>query len=915
MQTVIKTLRGLINKHFILFLVITNLISYGQMLWMYPWQDDNALFFKLAHLDEGAGYFGPGPIGNGLTKYAHTPFIPIYFLFGHNTVAYFTLLIILYIVSTLMVYKSFSLILGETGGRIAGFLYGAGYVISDGIWRMANSATTSLSIIFINLFLVAYWQLYKKGNPLWYALAFLGFFLSQEITIVRAHYFFIIVVLFELIFFALRRFPLSLFFSILRLIPFFFIFTNWALAASSSRTGEARDFLSAFIEGKFHLYYGFLSSITNLVIPDWSTNHLFVAQRWVDSVAQVHIPILRLILLLFPGVVIFILLKKHKFGKILIPLFLLINTFWVLISKQLFVSSLLSPSIEQSFIATLGGSILLFSAVIFFVLDKKRWIFLFLTLWLLINISVYSAYNPTFQYGTVERYMAHSFVALVGIFGLLFISLPKRDLGSQVAKGSLVLLGIGNLFAAVFYQNNILHTRSFPAREFYRNLKTLMPTLNKGTVLYFDISDNMQRYYNDAISTAMMPETTAFAWRYGIDRYDIKLTNNFDELLKMVTADNIQRENIKGFWYSSDGLIDNSQQIKDFLNGTVKARFDVSGLSKVSSTVLTQGKLGAVWDQPDIEMIFDKPPVSVLPLEITLNITAQPLGIGQGYPLTWNKANLAADQRQFWNDKKLRTLALEYEKEKEDLVLKSKYRVSSEWQKNVAKNLYDGDVESFWQSERTGWGREFTFIEVELPHVDKVDRIVWVNGFSSNTPVGYHIDVSVDGDKWQEVARVNKFAKVDNREPQVVSFPQVSARFVRMVLTETLNGDSPVVAEFWVVPSKFSGLDIRLAEQFLENPFALVTDEKGFTDTLIGLWDKGEVQIFWESNKKNGWQTTRNARLEIYYNGKPRQYKFILPAGGTRISKIKISNISVPGKMFLDGIEIGYPAANGFYLK
>lgn len=898
----------LINAHFVIFLVLVVLVSYGQMLWMYPWQDDNALFFKLAHIDEPAGYFGIGPVGNGLTKWAHTPFIPIYYLFGHNTVFYFAFLLVLYLLSTLMVYKTFSVILGESGGRIAGFLYGAGYIISDGVWRMANSATTSFSVIFIGLFLIGYWKFYKSKNLIWYLQALLAFFLASEITIVRTHYFFLIVVLFELIFLSLKKLPFSFIFSLIRLIPFFYIFNNWALTASSSRTGEARDFVFAIFEGQFHLYYGFLSSVANLVVPDWLTSYLFAIQRWVDLAFQTHIPILRLTLLLLPALIIFMALRDSKFGKILIPLFLVINTFWVLISKQLFVAPLLSPSIEQSFTATLGGSVLLLAMAGFFILGKIRWVFLFLALWLLANISVYSAYNPAFQYGTVERYLTHSFVALVGIFGILFINFSKKGFWGRLGKLVIIFLGSGNLINAVLYENTILFERSLPAKEFYNQLKTLRPEIKRGDVLYFDIAHDAQRYYNDAISTAQMPETTAFAWRYGIDRYDIKLTNDFGELLNIVKTDKIPLGNAQTFWYSRDGLIDTSKQVTDFLKGASNLSHNFPNLSKNSNVLFQKGAIGTVWDQPDVDVAFDKVLPSMAPLKITLGIKASASTTDLGFPLTWGKANLTGREREFFNSKGMRSLAIEYKRSKNELLSVSKYAVSSEWQGNIAENLHDGDIESLWQSERTGWGREFTFIGVEMPGTIEVDRVVWINGFSHNTPSRYSIEISIDGANWRTVKEINLAQRIDNREPQVISFEPVSARFIRMVLKETLNGDSPVVAEFWPVPSKFSGLDIKLAEQFLENPLAFVPSKRSLLDTINNLEGIGSAQLFWESDKRGGWQTTKNAEFDIYYDGKPRTYSLIIPAGGTRISKIKVANITIPGTLNLNSVNLSYPA-------
>lgn len=899
---------NLFGKRYAVFLVVLVIVSYGQMLWMYQWQDDNALLFKLAHIDEPAGYFGIGPIGNGLTKYAHTPFIPIYNLFEFNTVFYFALLLALYILATFVVYKSFSLILGENGGKISGFIFAAGYMVSDGIWRMANSVTTTLSIVFIGLFLVGYWKLHKTRSVVWYALALASFFLASEITIVRAHYFFIIVVAFELIFFSFSRLPVSIIFSLFRLLPFFYIFKNWALAASSSRTGLAHDFALAWTNGRFDQYYSFFSSVTNLVIPDWLTNYFFIIQKFADSIAKFHVPLLRAILIVAPVFLFFLMFKKHKLKRILIPLFIALNVVWVWISKELFIAPLLSPTIEQLFIATAGGVILLTFAGVFLVLNNRKWIFLFLLFWMLVNIAVYASYNPHFQYGSVERYMAHSFMALVGIYGLLFLSLPKNIHGN-IARGLILVLGLGNLINGVVYENSILRSRSFPARDFYSDLKVLMPSLEKGDILYFDVAQSRLGNYGDAIATAMMPETTAFAWRYGIDRYDIKLTTDFSDLVKIIETDGVLPDSINSFYYSKSGLIDTSSTVRNFFKG-----IEVPGVSITydfplrSNLDLTQTGENTHWNQPEIDLPLMEPVDSSIPIEVELNITASlPKTDDIKYPLISRKAKLTSADKGFWQNSALRNLALEYKIAKELLQKNSEFKVASEWQNNVARNLHDQDINSVWQSERTGWGREFTFIEMELPNVYEIDRAVWVNGYSSNTPVGYRIEVSLDGKLWSEVAYVNDVRKVDGREPQVVPFSRTRARFVRMVLTDTLNGDSPVVAEFWVAPSEFSNLDINFAEKFAKDPLALVPSKQDFLESIAGLRSKGKVQLLWYGNKTENWEGIKQSEFEMYYDGKGHVYKVQIPAGGTEITKLMIGNIDIPGEIKIHSIKIRSP--------
>lgn len=902
-----KKIWPIINAHYIWFLALTVLVSYGQMLWMQPWQDDNALFFKLAHIDEGVGYFGTGPIGIGITKYTPTPFIPIYYFFGTNPVAYFALLLILYAVSTILIYEVFSFILNETGGRVAGFIFATGYISSDGIWRMANGVTTSVSLITISLFLFSYWKFYTEKKSQYYFLALLSFFLATEFAVNRTHYLFAIVVLFEVIFLAFRRPVASVVISAIRLVPFFYIFENMALTASLNRTPQMKEFLLAFVNGKWDLYYGFLGSVTNLLIPDWLTNYFVRLVQFTNQRLEELLSILTITLLVLPTLLFIALLRNRLKRKFLLPLTVSLSLVWLVFSRAIFNTDFIKPTPEQFFIASLGGVMLLAGAILFIVLKEQKRLFLFLSLWFLVNIVVYSAFNPTVQYGTVERYTIHSFLALVGILGLLFTALPKNNFPGNLGKAIIVLFGIGNLYHAVIYQHNILETRSFPAREFYRELKTFLPNLEKGDILYFDIARNAQEQYNNAVATAMMPETTAFVWRYGeLDRYDTKLTTDFQDLANIVLSENVPVENIHTFWYSENGLVDTTKDARAFFKEELHPNLFVLQLPQVSEAELTQHDLGTLWRQPDLEIPLGAPIASFAPLELTLEITALPIKQDLKYPLLFPYTPIPKDYAAFWGDPEMRRLALDYKVDRDEIRTNSQFRVASEWQKNLISNLFDGDLNSVWQSERTGWGREFTFIEIKLPVIQDIEKTVWINGFSQNTPTGYNVQISIDGQNWQEVKRVEGGARVDNRDPQVIAFIPIKARYIRMILTKTFYGDSPVISEFWVVPSKFSKLDLKLAEKFLKEPFWLVPNDAAFARTLNGLGNKSRVQVVWQSNKRDDWQSLQQTEFALNYDSSRHKYKVILPAGGTQISKLKITNMGMPGLVSLHSVEARY---------
>ncbi len=281
MKQVTNFFHKIINQYFIVLLIAIVVVSLGQMVKMTVWQDDQALFFKLAHINEAVGFFGKGPFGSGIYRYAATPFIPIYTLFGFNTVPYYLYILTLYAITTIVVYKTFSFVLNKSAGRVAGFLYAAGYLTSDGVYRMANSSTMSVSIILTCFCFASYWKFYKAGGIRFYLLALIFYTLSLEFAVTRMHYFILVLVTFELLFLAFKKPLKSILNSIIRLIPIFLIFYKYLILEGDSRSGIVKEFFIGIFQGKFYYLFNFLTSLqatfTSILLGLTSTTFLKTA--------------------------------------------------------------------------------------------------------------------------------------------------------------------------------------------------------------------------------------------------------------------------------------------------------------------------------------------------------------------------------------------------------------------------------------------------------------------------------------------------------------------------------------------------------------------------------------------------------------------------------------------------------------
>lgn len=869
------------KKHYLLFLVLVVLVSYGQLLGMYVWQDDNALFFKLANIEGRAGYLGYGPFGEGAYKYTATPYILLYWLFGFKTVPYFVLALVFYFLSTLAVFKTFSEMIGKKAGRLAGFLYAAGYVASDGFIRLYNTIISSLSIIFISGLTLFYWRFYQKRRGRDYFFALLFFYLACEFARSRTHYLMAVVFLFEIIFFALGQLPRSLLASLLRLLPFVYIFHQYFIVGADARSGQVKEFLLALSRGEFYQTYGFLSSLSNTFLPD----------RLVDFIFKIQSSLVRLTAINAPYIWILTLISFF----FLSPLLWLAILFWLFVSRNIFSTPILNLGEKEFFTAFLGGMMILISFLICLRLKKEpRKLFLFLFLWLLINLGAYSAYNPTVTYATINRYLAHSLFALVGILALLFENLRRKEVKvgrlNKLAIGLIFFWGFGNILNSLLYQNWVIKTRSLPPKRFYRQLKEYLPAVEKGSVFYFDVADDAKGSFTEAFSVAQMPETTAIAWRYGLDRYDIEMVTDFQGLILLLEEKNISLNNIHSFFYSKEGLVDTTQQIRRFLKQGSREQF-------VLAKPIT-GKQTLVIDLPEGIQ-------SVTPVEIEMEISAIPLDSREiKFPYYQNISLLA---NRVAKEKELRRLAFGYLQMKSDFFKQATIETSNDWQERVAANLLDQDPETVWQADRILWQDRESNLVIDLETVWEVDRFVWVNAFGSHTPTKYSIEISIDKKEWREVKSVNSLRRVETKEPQVIEFKPHQARFIKMRISETLNGDSPAIAEAWVVPARLTQLGIQEVEEFLEEPFGYVPDQKAFQETLVNLDFRGEAQLFWQTNQNTKWLTKKDNQIRIVYDGLPRRYSLLLPAGGTQITKIKLSKIRLPGIISVNNVKVRHP--------
>ena len=846
-----ETFRKLISffrRRFWLVLLFVVVLSYGQTLLMLPWQDDNALFFKLAHIQEPAGYLGKGIFGEGAYKYTAFFYYPIYRLFGYSTFYYFAIGFVIYFLSVLVLYKVVAKVLGEKYGKISSFLYACGYIASDGFIRLYNSVITSLSVILTSLLLYCYWDYFKRKKVLPYLLAVGFYFLAVEFAMARTHYLIAPIILFEVSFFAVQKKIRYVYQSALRLLPFLFIFYKYFIQNGDRRSQEVLVFIKALLKGDFSILYGYFSSLSNIFVPNWLTNHF------------------QILLLSFLLVVLVYLLfrqsKKRYFILTNIPLIVI----WYFISGEIYSIPSLNPNSHQLGLVYLGGVIFGLLVTIFFYIRKKIKIYyLLFCFWILINLASYSAYSPTVVFDSINRYLAHSFFALVLLLTVVYKNFEKEPFSKTVFMALVFFYGLGNLANGFIYQNKLINFRTKPVKQFYQQLLEVLPKIENGDILYFDVADDVRGYFADAFSVAQMPETTAIAWRYGIDRYDFYLVENYDDFIKIIKENSIPLEKIHTFFYSKEsGLVPTDNEFKKLNKG-------------FSQTEIILGK--------DLfkPYYFNNTYSCVIKPIITFTVLAKPDP----------KADKLLNDTQF-----PLTIAQAYAKAKKDFYNTAKVLVSSNWRERVSSNLIDQNTDTAWQADRVTWDEEKTFFGFDLGKTENLSRFIWINGFGNNTPTSYSVEISIDGKKWDEVAKVENVRRIDNANPNEIVFNPVKVRYIRMIIGKTLNSDSAGVSEAWVVPAELEDYSIPELEVLIQSPqFAF-------------LQGRSHVNILWQSNSSDNWQSDHRAAFELVTDGKIRSYGVTIPCSGTQLKSIKLDGFQFPVILNFKNIRISYKRIN-----
>ncbi len=697
------------------------------------------------------------------------------------------------------------------------------------------------------------------------------------------------------------------FWGLLRLIPFFAIYYAYYLSSASNSSNGALSSLyqTYWVEGKWENFLGLAASFGNMLIPD-------AVIKWFSDLTGTSIGLTNWShLLVFGLFLLLVWLTKWRLAlrwTFSVPAEVL-GLGWLTVN---ILGARAQYGWYQDFATILAGTIGGLALIYFICLSLNIWkrrrllaiAILFALVWSIANYVGYFVLYPTSIMSSTTRYVMHSFVATVALWAILIellIVRPNRQqsrhfelVSESNAKNRQILkqvqddgsvdwlptaiattvLALIPLSLTIGDQQTWVEQKSGPTRAFYQTMQRLYPTLEYGALIWYDTKRDptVEHAFGDFFAVGSMPDETALAIYYGIDRYDLKLSSGANNFLGEAFHWKKPSRMLYTFYYDGSQLRDTTPHTRAALGGELApVNVNVTDVTGVPTGVV--GMSTPVLLDMDIE-------ASVKPAE-----ELQASGTWDG-----NVGDLPTYYR--------------YLNERDRLRRSLKVEVSSEWSGAEKEYLTDGNYDKGWAAHRTIWPVDKqAWAQLELPVAQPLSRVVWHNSHLIRTPIDYQIQTSLDGKTWTTVKDVSGAKERPTGEIVTEDFSATTARLVRMLITTSSTGEAPGLIELEAVPTEFAKIDPALADRLAADP-------------LLGAHDDASKQAlaaYLEGHKSLGitYQTDRAAHsahdpINLALSS-AKHYQVMLPASGTTLEQIRFVPPAYLDNVTISNAKISFP--------
>lgn len=484
-------------------------------------------------------------------------------------------------------------------------------------------------------------------------------------------------------------------------------------------------------------------------------------------------------------------------------------------------------------------------AIIFALLKGKRKILIYSFVIMMAGYLVYFVHTPTQIFPSIHRYFSISAVGSSLFIALVITSLVKNkrviySLVAVVVAIHLILVNRENI--------DFINSKTIPTRNFYSTLKREIPNLSKGSIFYFDIAEDAKSIdqFGNSFGVGSMPDTTAIAWQYSIDRSDIVIARDYKEVLSRAKEAKSIINSIYTFYFDSErGLVNTTKTTRDSLFGNKKAV--------------------NVPDESIINFSYS------LPLKMSFNATA----LLDENNIKYSKSSIPFLGTYF-----------DYLDSKKTYFKSVKVDSSTYWENLIANNMIDGKTETFWKGDRLKWHynhSESVVVTVKKPLV--VGAIKMTNKYIDSTPQDYKYYCSLDGKNWQSLG---EYYYKPNKDADFVIDKIPSAKlckFIKMDVISTNGDDSPRIAEIEVIEDRFKNIDFSIAQELQYDPFKYISSKKDLETVLRFLRTSGMTAKFCYLTDKSVNPFCEDFNFMPFST---RIYTILVPPNGTTLKSIEI---------------------------
>lgn len=154
------------------------------------------------------------------------------------------------------------------------------------------------------------------------------------------------------------------------------------------------------------------------------------------------------------------------------------------------------------------------------------------------------------------------------------------------------------------------------------------------------------------------------------------------------------------------------------------------------------------------------------------------------------------------------------------------------------------------------------------------------------------MSTSLNGKDWI-VGHILRFTKISNDyEIRSVSLPKSIFSFIKIEIPATILDLPPSLGEIWTSPfdDSYYSLDVK---RIALCPFCCTTSPGDANKILYEIDQNVIARVAWRTTEDDSFKTDELSYLRLIPDGKKHIYKILLPAEGTMISDMQLSQFQV----------------------